>query len=411
MRGRVLLFLLVAAPNTAQAHTLDETAGKLKDLAARAETWIPFLQAREQLVSNITLGLIVLGALATLAALAQNTKAKWITAAITALMTTLVGVKSQVLRADQESFGSLEIATAKWVQGTKDDVANYEKARAFSQADEEAEYGGKFTSRITEFDKIDARAEKLNITLSVARQHAALELPGETAVFAAGLPQSAPAPPGNSYVAIGKGICSSTSGAGEYARFDGRRRIASEISPGATPEELDALIMAVDESSVDQWDHLTTDLDRHLATHLTQVTLNKVLAQPIFLKPRVESRPKPQFSASAALRPGRVEVGIPQHAKGLEGAFVFALEVTAQPGGFAVRLGEIRTYDDGGAGTTRWSFDVVVGGNRLFAVPLRRLEDSGKPTTCQTLPDEHLLGTVKATGSAPLELKVLGYRP
>src|SRR5262245_5788427 len=99
--------LLVACPSLAAAQTLDDLtrkANSVNELALRTETWLSYLWSQDQYVTWITVLLLVLGATATFfAAFTNQQKTKWITAAITAVVTILAGIKTQVLHADDES--------------------------------------------------------------------------------------------------------------------------------------------------------------------------------------------------------------------------------------------------------------------------------------------------------------------
>ena len=113
---------------------------------------------------------------------------------------------------------------------------------------------------------------------------------------------------------------------------------------------------------------------------------------------------KPGFS-------GQVELGSKLTPKGLEGAFTFLFNVDSRAGVTHLQLLEIKVYNNSGTGSTRWSFDVTLGGERVLAIPMRRLEDSGRPTTCKTVEGEKLERDVNLAKSGTIELKVIGYRP
>jgi hypothetical protein len=425
------LLAAVAVPAPAQAQTLADTAAHLKELASRAESWVGYLNTWDHVVTAITIGLIVLGAAATFAALARKAQARWLTAAITATMTVLTGVKALVTHGDGESFGSLAVAITRTVQDARDDISTYENEAAVArqmgldgvQGDEREYYRNAFAKHLANIEKIDDRASKLKITIMVARDASPAPsslgslLPGVATLLAAerGRPQAQQAADAASYVDTGVGVCSTTFGAREYARFDGRRRLALQLEPTATPERLDALIARIDASVVDASNQLTFDAGTRMATHKTRVTLKKVLTQAAFLKAPESGRSIPRYNAASAPVAsgfdGRIEIGSNRPAVGNESAFTFVLQVRYAAGAVEATLVEIKSYDDSSVANSRWSFDVLAEGQRLFAVPLHRFEGSGKPTTCRPQPDENLKGSIKVTVNGPIKLSVVGYRP
>ena len=96
MRRLAVLLIAVATPAPAHAQTLADTAAHWKELTVRAESWVGYLNRWDRIVTSMTIALIVLGAAATFAALARKSRARWITAIITATMTALTGVKAMV---------------------------------------------------------------------------------------------------------------------------------------------------------------------------------------------------------------------------------------------------------------------------------------------------------------------------
>src|SRR5580765_4348205 len=127
-----LLFLF--SPFVAQSQALKDTADTLQDIGKSAASWIPYFQQRDNIITGMTLVVIVLGAMGTVTALAKTERIKWVTAGITALIAILTSVKSQILHADQESFGALAAATSRAVQDLRHDLENYQKAFQFAVA-------------------------------------------------------------------------------------------------------------------------------------------------------------------------------------------------------------------------------------------------------------------------------------
>jgi hypothetical protein len=391
---------------------------------------VPYLHSRDQWVTWMTVGVIVLGALATLTALAKSSSVKWLTAGITASIAIIGGVKSQILHADVESYGGLALTTEVWIKHVKDNVNAFEAAKALAPdggrlSDEtRGLFEANFKQSLSEWQQIDERAKKLQLSFEVTRPGVRIvtwRLPGEATLLAAGqTPQQAQqqvqqtAKSVGRYIQRGTGICSTVFAASEYARFDGRRRLALQLQPTASGRSLDALIASLDGSAVDQVDKLTVDPATRLATQVTQVSLSYVLAQPGYLKWQADDRATPRYTAATALRPatnGTVDVGATTVPRGSEGAFVFHFNAAYQGGTLTAQLLEIRTFEDSSVGSTRWSFDVMAGSQRLFSIPMRRLEDTGKPTTCRVLPDEGLQGSVKIPYGAQAELRVVGFKP
>jgi hypothetical protein len=400
-------------PLPTYAQSLTAAANRLEQFADAANTWVPYLQDRASLITWMTVAVIVMGAVGTITALLTHKAVRWITATITAGIAIVSGVKSEVLKADKESFAALATAVANFVSLSKAEIGNYRAAIEYAPVlnDEDRTY---YTNTFSELSKalnaIQTRAETLEISILTPRAVAWLSVPGVAALLAS---QAAPKVAASMLVGAGTGVCSSTSGAREYARSDGRRRLALQLDPTASPERLDALIGSLDGLAVDQWSRLTADKATRRASYSAQVTLNRALSPSAAGVPQ-EGRPAPRYSASAVVPAGfagRLEVGAPQVPRGLEGAFRFSFTVTRRAGAITAELVEIATYNDSSPGSTRWSFDVLAGATRLFSVPMRRLEDSGRPTICYVSPDERLRGTATVTASGPVELRVLGFKP
>jgi hypothetical protein len=418
-----LLFLL--ASFVARSQTLKDTADTLQDIGKSAASWIPYFQQRDNIITAMTIVVIFLGAIGTVTALAKTDRIKWVTAAITAVITILTSVKAQVFHADQESFGALAAATSRTVQDLRRDLDNYQKAFQFAVArgkDDLGEEDGSvyriaFKTDRENIEKIDARAQKLNVTIMSPRTvSASFRWPALTRVYAAPMQPARPprfGPP-NALVSTGIGACDTTYGAREYARFDGRRRLALQLEPGATGERLDSLIGSIDSSVSEPWSNLSAETNSQMAIHTVQVTINRVLADNARRRIKNEVRARPGFLGVLVVKPGitgHVQVGSPAIQRGFDGAFVFDLDVSEQGGAVRVQVTHIKTYDDSSPNSSRWSFDVLVNNQRAFSVPLRRLEDSGKPTTCRVAKDENLQNTVKLSkAGVGFELRIQGYK-
>ncbi len=423
------LFLL-AQPAVAGAESLSHIADDLKTLSDRAESWIPYFQSRADLVMWMTIAVICLGAISTatstVTALAKGNWTKLVTAVMTIVITASIaivtGIKAEVLHADQDSYRSIEIGIRQVVELIKQNLKNYEvvlgqsdePGTAISDADAK-EILDKFTTHRTELFKLNDRAQKLEITIQtpLKRPSAAFFwLPEMTTAFASTYQQAQTAP--NGYLAWGTGNCDTIYGAREYARYDGRRHLAIQVEPKASAERLDALINAIDGSVTEGRNILSKDSQGRFVIHQTEMSLNSVLVQRSLLRVGNGARPSPSFTAELTLKPGfsgHAEVGSKQTPKGLEGAFIFVFKVDSHGGVTRLQLLEIKVHNDSASGSTRWSFDVMLGGRRAFAIPMRRLEDSGKPTTCKVLDTEKLEGAMDMPNSSAINIKVIGYRP
>lgn len=423
------LFLL-AQPAVAGAEALSSIADNLKTFSDRAEYWIPFFQRRAEWILWMTIGVIILGAISTItstiSALVNRKSSKIavavITAAISASISIVTGFKSQVFHADQDSYRAIEIGMRQVVESIKQDLKNYQVAleqsggeETISEADAQ-DIRDKFKTDRTELFKLDDRARKLEITILTtfeSKSATFFKWPEITTAFASSQ-QSGQAGP-TSYLAWGTGNCDTIYGAREYARYDGLRRLAIQVEPKASAERLDALINAIDGSVTEGRNILSKDSrGGRFVIQQTEMSLNKVFVQRSLLRVGSGVRPSPNFSAALTLRPGfsgQVEVGSKLTPKGLEGAFIFLFNVNSRGDVTRLQLIEFKVYNNSGTGSTRWSFDVMLGGQRVFAIPVRRLEDSGRPTTCKTVEGEKLEGAVDLPNSGTIEIKVIGYRP
>ena len=76
------------------------------------------------------------------------------------------------------------------------------------------------------------------------------------------------------------------------------------------------------------------------------------------------------------------------------GTFGFAGERDA----VNLSLTQIEVFDDASLGSTQWIFKVFVNGKPAIHIPLRRYEDSGKPTTCLVRPQDNRDTTAPGNG-------------
>ena len=127
------------------------------------------------------------------------------------------------------------------------------------------------------------------------------------------------------------------------------------------------------------------------------------------------------------LPPKRLEVStqIPQHdlvtqrkvsrsinapaLPGEKGAFRFNLSfIRKGPHAISLTLDDIEIHQDGSSGSTRWLFDIVIGGHHAIRLPMQRFDDTKKPTRCVMgeSADVTLSQAVR-----PIDVRVIGYSP
>jgi hypothetical protein len=340
----------------------------------------------------------------------------------------LTGIKTQVLHADEESYRAVAASAERVVQRVKDRYANEFvptrdiNARAGQEPDPVEIQGllDRFSKDQADIELLDERAARLiGRSIMVARSGATpgpvgWRLPELTAVAhaQAAAQQGPPRVSAGLLAVLGTGTCTSTFGAREYARFDARRRLALQLEPSARAERLDAVIAAVDGAAADAWNRVTPGTGGFV-TNTSQVTLNRVLAQSTLQKARSGPRPAVRFTAVVqvpAAFSGRLTARtVPKIS---EGDFAFTFQVSRAGTTLRAELAEISILNDSSIGSTRWSFDVLGDGRRLFAVPMHRFDDSGgRSTVCRPQADEGLNGSVTLARTGPVELKVLGYKP
>ena len=93
------------------------------------------------------------------------------------------------------------------------------------------------------------------------------------------------------------------------------------------------------------------------------------------------------------------------------GWFVFHFNVSAGKSPTAtVTLRAVDIHQDGSGGSTRWSFDFLSNGNRVFSLPEQRWDDSARPTRCTIDPNAGFSGQA-AVGKSGVELTAIGIKP
>jgi hypothetical protein len=420
------LFLL-AQSVVARAESLSNIAADLKTLSEHGEAWIPFFQSRADWVMWMTMGVIVLGGISTItsaiSAFANAKSGKFaaalITAVITATIAVVTGFKSQVFHADVDSYRAIEMSLRQVVESTKQDLRNYAvvlersgREEEISDADAE-DIRDRFKRDQSDLVKLNDRAQRLEVSIvsSLQAKPTAFFRWPETPAVLAGVEKSQVSQ--GSYVAWGTGNCNTIYGAREYARYDALRRLALQAEPTASADRLDALINAIEGSVTEGRNILNKDKQGGFVIQQTELSLNQLFLQKSLLRVANGARRPSSFSATATLKPGftgPIEVGAKSPTKGSEGAFVFGFKLDSR-GGPRLQLLDMKVYDSAGKGSTRWSFDVMLGGQRVFTIPMRRQEDSGRPTICKTVQGEKLEGPVNLPQSGALQIEVIGYRP
>ena len=131
------------------------------------------------------------------------------------------------------------------------------------------------------------------------------------------------------------------------------------------------------------------------------------------LRKRALAKPKSDtgFIEGTAVLPlngGTVAVRAPDASRG---SFVFTFS-TSQAGNDTIRVAPtaIDVRQDGSAGATRWSFDVLVDGNLVIRIPSQRWDDQGRPTRCSLDPIAGFEATVPAKGTT-VAVTVVGVKP
>jgi len=94
-----------------------------------------------------------------------------------------------------------------------------------------------------------------------------------------------------------------------------------------------------------------------------------------------------------------------QSATAQDGRFEFLFSRTGNPA--KLILQEIRVFEDGSAGSTRWVFDVLVNGRNAFRLGERKFDDSRKPGIVRP----GLPAYVVPANSGNLTITLLGRRP
>jgi hypothetical protein len=90
-----------------------------------------------------------------------------------------------------------------------------------------------------------------------------------------------------------------------------------------------------------------------------------------------------------------------------DGKFEFRFRTRTQGGNLQLFLEEIRVFEDGSAGATRWYFDVLVNGIKAFSLGERRYDDTNRPGVVSlSLPAVSL-----ARGGANVSITILGKKP
>jgi hypothetical protein len=90
------------------------------------------------------------------------------------------------------------------------------------------------------------------------------------------------------------------------------------------------------------------------------------------------------------------------------GDFGFSATIDGENRTFSLR--RIDVYSDGGPGGTRWIFRFTANGKPLLTIPLRRYEDSGKPTRCYIRNEEMRTATFSGSNLQPVNFTVEGLR-
>ena len=91
-----------------------------------------------------------------------------------------------------------------------------------------------------------------------------------------------------------------------------------------------------------------------------------------------------------------------------QGNFALYFSIAGTKGQVWIRLDQIQVFDDGSAGTTRWTFDVLVDGRRAFSTPIETYSDD--TVTYRMRAGDRSVETQATSASGLIEIKIVGTR-
>jgi len=403
------------------ASDLRKHAKRAYDDAMIVESWFPHLQSRAELLTSITVIVIILSVLPTVLTLGTKNWMKIVMASISAVVAILIGIKAQVFHADKENYESILIEAKLAVRLIKSAHEELESTLAANpnglSVGEAAPFLKNFPDYRNKLTELSNRAVTLKVALlspGPLVKRSALPVSPAVAYAASGDPVLSASSTAADLVAVGVGACSTTFGAKEYARYEARRLIASEFDSKATPEKLVALINVNEDDGAfrDRRNQLNRERKDGLFIYRAETLLNRNRASSNNSTIRAERDLHSRWEGVAALSPGstkRFEVSTRPGQS--EGKFTFVFDAVRSHAEVRLELLEILIFDDGSGNSTRWYFDVSVENRRVFRVPTHRYEDGGHPTLCKPSIDEGLKGNVSIVAPRSVNVKVTGYKP
>jgi hypothetical protein len=91
-----------------------------------------------------------------------------------------------------------------------------------------------------------------------------------------------------------------------------------------------------------------------------------------------------------------------------QGNFTLYFSIAGTKGQVWIRLDQIQVFDDGSAGTTRWTFDVFVDGRRAFSAPIETYSDD--MVTYRMRAGDRSVEAQTTSAGGLIEIKVVGTR-